>query len=275
MKGENGFAMSRPETAGAVLGLILAVGSARAAPLPLIDVSFESHELGSYTDAQVRKDWKDVRWVGLHNRARIVRDPDTKRGKVLRVAYPEGSVGPGEGGGQFEVRIPPHRDLWFSYWVKFGEGFDFKLGGKLPGLTSGGSTYTGGRKPSSGEGWSARYMWMRNGGAMVYLYHVDMPGRWGESLPLRKGFTAGVWHRITQHIQVNTPGKRDGMLIVWLDGEKVLDRSDLRYRTGEKGLIDSVYFSTFHGGNSEAWAPDRPCVAFFDDFHVSLNLPPE
>jgi hypothetical protein len=186
------------------------------------------------------------------------------------MSYPRGAVGPSEGGGQFEVTLPPARELWLSYFVKFGEGFDFRLGGKLPGLTSGGDTFTGGNKPTRGEGWSARFMWRKNGEAVVYLYHVEMPGKWGEDLPLGGfHFETGKWHRITEHIRVNAADQADGILEAWIDGRKLLSRSDVRFRIGEQGLIDSLYFSTFHGGNTAEWGPEVDCVAFFDEFVVS------
>ncbi len=87
------------------------------------------------------------------------------------------------------------------------------------------------------------------------------------------GFLSGKWHRLTQHIRVNAPHQSDGVLDVWFDGKKVLSRPGIRFRVGEKGLIDSLYFSTFHGGNTREWAPAVDSFAFFDDFTVSKEPP--
>ena len=246
---------------------------ALASPLgthPVINVDFESNRIGPYTKEMHRKDWGTVRWTALHDRAFIVRDQDMERGKVLKVLYPEGAVGPKQGGSQFVISLPPSEELWLSYHIKFEENFDFAKGGKLPGLTSGGSRYTGGKRPLKGDGWSARFMWKPLGGAVVYLYYVDMWGKWGDNLPLRPfGFKPGKWHRIIQHIKLNSSDKANGVLNVWIDGRKRLSISDVRFRIGDKGLIDSLYFSTFHGGNSKDWAPWHDCHAFFDNFVVS------
>lgn len=233
-------------------------------------VTFEGGVIGDYTPERVSRDWTNVAWTSFGNRASIVRDPASSSSKVLEVAYPDGAVGPEEGGAQFLVELSPSRELWLSYDVRFGKEFDFRLGGKLPGLTSGGSMYTGGNRPENGQGWSARFMWLKGGQAVVYLYHADMEGKWGENLPLDGfAFTPGRWHCVTQYIKVNSPDRANGTLEVWADGRKVLSRSDIRFRAGHRGLIDSFYFSTFHGGNSRKWGPKRESFAFFDNFRVS------
>lgn len=237
----------------------------------LLTIDFEANDLGPYTASSMDA-WGQVEWEELQNRAVIVEDEDALHHKALRVSYPAGAVGPREGGAQFNVMLEPSRELWLSYDVKFGEQFDFRLGGKLPGLTSGGSRYTGGRLPTEGEGWSARFMWREHGEAIVYLYYVDMPGIWGEDLSLSEtSFRPGKWHRIVQHIRVNDEGESNGVLDVWLDGEQVLERNDLRYRLDQRGLINSIYFSTFHGGNTAEWGPKVDCYAYFDQFVVSTS----
>ena len=188
-------------------------------------MEFETSELGPYTYKAARKEWGKVSWAQLSERVKVVRDQDPQFGKVLKVTYPKGSLGPKQGGGQFLVPLPPSEELWLSYYIKFDNQFDFKKGGKLPGLTSGGSKYTGGLKPTKGQGWSARFMWKEGGRAIVYLYYVDMPGKWGDNL-LLKGFTftPGSWHHITQHIKVNTADEANGVIEVWIDDEKLLSR---------------------------------------------------
>lgn len=257
----------------AMLGLAFVLCGTLAAKAPVLHVNFESNDVGAYSREAIERDWPKIAWVSLYDRAHIVQDDE--RGRVLRIAYPAGSVGPGEGGGQFLVPLPLSEELWLSYRLKFGEDFDFRRGGKLPGLTGGGSRYTGGRIPKEGDGWSARYMWRPGGRIGVYAYYVDMPGPWGQMFGLDEAATLvpGKWHRITQHIRVNTPGRADGVLEVWFDGKKVLSRSNIRWRVGEKGRVDSLYFSTFHGGNTRDWAPRVDCFAFFDDFSISQDPP--
>lgn len=241
-------------------------------PEAILWVDFEQQAQGSYSDEQVKKAWPKVKWSGLQDRAKIV--TNTEQGQVLRIAYPSGSVGPHHNGGQFLVQLPPAKEYWLSYRVRFSKSFDFRKGGKLPGLTSGGGKYTGGSRPQNGEGWSARYMWKPGGQVMLYLYYIDMPGKWGENLLLKNvHFTPGSWHRLTQRIRVNDTGTKNARVDVWFDDKKVLARENIRLRIGEQGLIDSFYFSTFHGGNTPDWAPQTDGFVSFDDFLISIHKP--
>ncbi|MDU0355079.1 hypothetical protein RS130_15275 [Paraglaciecola aquimarina] len=140
-----------------------------------LEVDFDHTPLGHYQSKTVEKDWPNLQWQSLLGRAQIVSSTDNEHKKVLKVDFPKGAVGPQEGGGQFLMSLPATEELWLSYHVKFAHNFDFRLGGKLPGLSSGGSKYTGGHIPTKGEGWSARYMWRQNGEGIIYLYYMDMP----------------------------------------------------------------------------------------------------
>ena len=90
-----------------------------------------------------------------------------------------------------------------------------------------------------------------------------------DQAPGRGKFSSDAWHQITEHIKVNSADKANGVLEVWFDGRSVLSRSDIRFRIGDQGLIDSLYFSTFHGGNTPEWGPGLDCHAYFDQFVVS------
>lgn len=238
----------------------------------ILSVDFESNKLGEYKQESIAKDWPGLNWEHLYGRGEIVDEAENSHGKVLQIFYPKGGVGPGEGGGQFEVKLPPTDEYWLSYDVKFVDGFDFRKGGKLPGLTSGGGKYTGGVHPGNGEGWSARYMWRREGKAVIYFYWVENQGDWGMDLELNgEKFQPGTWHRLTQHIKINSPEKADGFMEVWFDGRKSLVKNDIRFRIGDQGRIDSIYFSTFHGGNSKDWGPRVDCFVQFDNFVLSTT----
>lgn len=253
------------------LAMTLSATLARAAE-PVARVDFKNLAPGPATREALMGLWTDPKWASPHDRAFIVEDEE--RGKVLRVLYPKGGVGPGENGMQFLVGLPPADEYYLTYWLKFEEGFDFKLGGKLPGLTSGGGRFTGGRRPTEGEGWSARYMWGRGGRGTVYFYSVDMPGKWGQGLRLDGlSFQPGAWHRMTQRIRLNTGDEKDGILEVWFDGKKVYENREMRYRLDDRGRIDSFYFSTFHGGNSPDWGPTVDCAARFADILITTEPP--
>lgn len=271
---------SRPsDAARAAEATAAAAESAKAsAAHALLRVGFDNHQPGAYLPQAVRADWPGLSWESLLGRGEIVSDPSgCADNPVLRIAYPAGKIGSRESGGQFLVGLPLRADYYLTYRVYFATGFDFTKGGKLPGLTSGGASYTGGRSVADGLGWSARYMWLSGGRGIVYLYHFGQKGKYGDNLPLGVAFVPGRWYTLTQRIAVNTPGRNDGRLEVWVDQQPVLQLTDLVLRgpqaSAGQGLIDSFYFSTFHGGNTPDYAPARDSLAYFDNFLISSTPP--
>ena len=238
----------------------------------ILRVDFENVSLGPYPPQQLAADFGAAgAWSqGLgEGRASVVA---TERGRALRVLYPRGSVGPGQGGAQFFVAMPRGADeLYCSYRVRFAAGFDFVRGGKLPGLV-GGSHPTGGHPAD--DGFSARLMWRPGGAVVQYVYHPRQESTYGVDLPyLLAGaparFSAGVWHRVEHRVVMNTPGQANGVLQGWIDGQLALDRRDRVWRLDGSVHVDSLYFSTFFGGNDPSWGAARDEAIDFDDIVVS------
>ena len=237
----------------------------------IFQLDFEKNNIGSYLGDNLINDIGEVTWSTIDDRATI--EEDSLHGKVLKVFYPKGSLGPEQGGIQFNKPLPDSEEYYLDYYLKFKKGFDFRLGGKLPGLTSGGAKFTGGVHPYNGEGWSARYMWKKGGEVIVYFYHMDMEGKWGDAVKMNTTFDADRWYRITQHIKINDSDKMNGIMEVWVDGNKVINDDKVRYRVAPLGEINSFYFSTFHGGNTPDWAPKNDSYIYFDDIKVSCVKP--
>ena len=75
---------------------------------------------------------------------------------------------------------------------------------------------------------------------------------------------------------MNTPGKRDGSVSVWIaigdEKEKLLvERTDMEWRTVPTFGVDSLYFETFHGGSDASWAPTRERWAEFGNLSCKRN----
>ena len=232
-----------------------------------IHVDFDAHPSGAYEMRVFRQDWSNAFLGRFHKRAAIEVEP---KGKSLRVTYPRGSLGPNEGGGQFRERLAPRKAYRLTYRVLFEKGFDFRKGGKLPGL-GGGRANTGGEKPV-GDGWSARYMWGESGKLTLYLYHLDQKTDYGDRIELKAEAVPSHWLQLEQEVTVNAPGKENGRIRVRIDGKLALDQQGLSLRGKVKtdvALVDQFLFSTFHGGGSRDWAPKRDSHARFDDFVIS------
>lgn len=241
----------------------------------ILRVDFQERAAGVYTSEMVGEDfgalptWND----GLdEERARVVVQGSQR---FLRVTFEGNAFGPVNGGVQFKVPLPKGYDeLYLSYRVRFAQNFQFVRGGKLPGLV-GGSAPTG--CVSDTNGFSARGMWRSRGRAVQYVYHAGKQSQCGDDFEYELDeepfvFQRGHWHVLEHHLVMNTPGEADGILEAWVDGEPVLVRSDIRYRPAGKNFkIDTLYFSTFFGGNDQSYAPRAAQTLDYDDFIVSTE----
>lgn len=183
--------------------------------------------------------------------------------------------------------------LQYSVW--FDQGFDWVRGGKLPGFYGG--DVSGSLGCSGGEMsdncWSMRLMWREGGRGEVYAYvppenqtcelsaapGVELKcdsfaGGWcfGTSIGAAYWtFPRGAWSTIDIYVKMNTVGQQDGVLAVALNGTTSIYYPSLVWRTTDSVNINTVFFSTFFGGGSSAYAPNTTQVAMFKDFKVWAN----
>ncbi len=169
--------------------------------------------------------------------------------------------------------------LYLRYYVKFHPGWEFVLGGKLPGLASAGAqSITGGIQANGTNGWSTRYMWRANNSLVVYGYldgkHKKAYGYdfvFYENPGVKTFVDVNKWHCLEQYIELNQIGQTNGKIRAWFNGDLSVDVSDALFRTvnNRDTKIGSMYFSTFYGGNSQSWAPTKDTYASFDNFAIS------
>ena len=240
-------------------------------------------ELPASSDGFEKSDWvaygiSDIEYIAATDRASI--DPEIAHGgrQSLKVTFPKSSVGPSEGGHQAAIMLTPAGEYTLSYWLRFDENFswgDTDHGGKLPGLAEG-ERCSGGDVCDGSNGFTARYMWRKDGAAVLYLYHMDKPHQWGEDFSLLSAdgeplfFNPGEWVHLVQRVRINTNEAADGEVQVWVNGTEALSLSGLRFVTnGSK--IDTFYVSTFHGGNTPSWGPLNDSYIWIDDIEISSS----
>ena len=190
----------------------------------------------------------------------------------LRIHYPEGTSSPGDtedGGAGFYSNpkgLKGAEQACLTYQVRFEPGFNFVKGGKLPGLF-GGEAPSGGEKVDGENGFSMRFMWREAGQGELYEYVVNKDQEYGASVGRGLwSFPTGEWVTIEQELVLNTPGEKDGLARVWINGVPVLEQGNIVYRTTDELTIDGLMFSTFFGGNGKDWRTPRDQYADFADF---------
>ncbi|MFV0591239.1 MAG: polysaccharide lyase [Draconibacterium sp.] len=245
-------------------------------------IDFEKDEVGKYSEKQLKKEWTGTHILcgkqdyvfyklGITPYPLSVGEEDNN--KYMSVLIDKGRFGPVVGA-QWSTPLVPSNSFYLTYRLKFAEGFDFRRGGKLPGL-AGGKGNSGGNVPNGSDGWSARMMFWENGKLSFYLYYPDQPGKFGDPLVWKYPngevvqAEAGKWYTLKQYIQMNDPGKKNGIVRGWLDGKLVCETDTIRFRDIETLNIDQVFFSVFMGGDDSTWAPEKDQYVYFDDFEAS------
>ena len=235
----------------------------------------------SYYADKLYRDFANVGWHDGFNQGRAYLSNTRKSGNhSLKVTYPAYKAGSGLSGVQAQLKFPGNRTydkLLMEYDFKVSSNFQWKWGGKLPGLASG-TDASGGANAGNSTGWTARFMWRQNGKLVAYLYRINEPAGtgYGEDVDLRwprSGdpvyLARNTWYRLKQEIRLNTNNQANGRIKVWLNGAKVLDKGGIKWRNHGNRKIDNLYFSTFPGGGNDSnWWPTVTQQAFFDNLHV-------
>jgi hypothetical protein len=137
--------------------------------------------------------------------------------------------------------ITPQKDMYMSYSVRFPEGFDFRTGGGLPGISSG---IQNGRADESAA--SAYVGWGKKGEISLYgdfKRKVSLPANVIET---NASFNAdGKWHRIDLHLGLNTgPGNANGFIEFFLDEKKIATNYSLYFMNRQNDAWDALSFVT-------------------------------
>lgn len=264
----------------------------RAISTPIYSNGFETMNTGLADDRAIKSNWA-TRYAKGPDEGRVyISDSDTNSGsRAAKITYPKEGNQSSPSGATWETNIDINsEELYMSYWVKFDSDFEWRHGGKLPGLAGMDVPF-----PYSDNNFTARLMWREDGKIEFYLHGFNINNSQGAE-PYRlywddfgghAQFQKGKWHHIEIHVKLNTPGKRDGLLEGWLDGElrcRDKDNSGVRAAGQTNTKLNYMYFSTFFGGSSdqknpdgtvtpagEYWGPTKDVYAYFDDFILSTE----
>ncbi len=237
-----------------------------------IEINFQKEKLGPYTKKQIKKAWKNPEIVTTSVNPEIVKDGNKK---VLQIGFSKGKFGKKDKASWHMKLKKSYEELYCQYKIKFEKGFDWRLGGKLPG-------FAGGDKPGGGKhsikGFSSRIMWRAKGEMHQYSYYPSDSanygtGFWWHNLCSKKmerlKFKPGKWHTIKMKIKMNNNWEDPGYIICWLD-KKLALHQEVKWRQKEaKYGIEWFMFTLFFGGNNKSFAPRKDCKIYFDDFIIS------
>lgn len=159
--------------------------------------------------------------------------------------------------------------------IFFEEGFDWGASsesGKFGFGLGGGSAPTGGKTDK--DGFTVRLAWHGLGDgsayANLYIYSADRNQNlpYGDLIKIPNFIIPiGEWFDVAMRVTVNSElNIADGSVSVWINDQLLLERKNIHWQTeGEKPSIDSLTYSTFHGGNTTSWSPDQTVFAQFSN----------
>jgi hypothetical protein len=169
-------------------------------------------------------------------------------------------------------------EAYFRYHLRLADNWDPVVdGGKLPGFSG---TYNragwGNRRADGVNGWSARgafFVAPNPSGTpdrFIGSYPTTIDFELGDTLGWNLGPTGRLqknrWYAIEQYVKLNTPGRADGILRAWVDGQLALSRENLRYRSTEALKIESVWMNVYHGGMERT---DRDLALYIDNVVIA------
>ncbi|KAG0202510.1 hypothetical protein BGX28_004998 [Mortierella sp. GBA30] len=218
--------------------------------------------------------------------------------QVIQLNYPKGSyspsLGPVVGGTHFYASPFGNKTsftkMMISYDVAFPNGFDWVLGGKLPGVY-GGSPYdgcSGGAQSTGTNCLTMRLMWRQGGLGEVYAYvpaeakssfckssDVLCNDLYGKSIG--RGliyFAPGVWTRLDMVMALNEPaGNQNGALQMYVNGNQVFSLNNIPYRTTGMVAFQGLMFSSFFGGSDGSYATPVDTSVYFRNVQLSVGEP--
>jgi len=109
-------------------------------------INFHKEKLGEYSESRIKGNWNNPEIVSTSVKPTIVKDGNKK---VLQLGFSKGKFGKEDKASWHLNFKKSYEVLYCQYKVKFEKGFDWRLGGKLPGF-SGGDKPGGGRHSTGG-----------------------------------------------------------------------------------------------------------------------------
>ena len=134
--------------------------------------------------------------------------------------------------------IAKGKSACLSYSVMIPGNFKFAEPGYLPGLFAGNSATALDQHPPVG-GTVARMGWIQGGELGVEVRTPEIPGAWLGGMSTVQ-WPTGRWVSVEQEVQLNTPGKADGLIRVWIDGTMRVQNAKLDLRGSDQFALSGV-----------------------------------
>lgn len=240
--------------------------------------NFENNTLGTYLRSEWEKDW-NYPWSKSYDTIKhpltILQNQDPDQGtKVLRFIFSKGSYSGVSlpAGAYWDCRLGRSFDeIYFSYRIKFREGFDWVHGGKIPALRCS-DAWDGWRGPPYELGGANLLMWHEKPTIVDYYYYYGQTHDYGATHLWDATIESGKWFTLTLRVVMNTIsgdyGNKDAIFEGYINGRLVSQLTGFTLRNLPHIGVDRLVIETFFGGSSDFFAATRDEYIEVDDFFV-------
>lgn len=266
------------------------------------DLPFDSANASSFFMISDKDPYKiGTSFKGFDQRAKIVDHPILKGRSALRIELPQGEYGTSKTG--VTAKIPfeissdrVYLDYSFSFLGLEEHSDSLPQLGKLLGLCI--AECATGKRPSNGtNGASARISYRSHRADKMalfgYLYHLGQKNDYGTYFPapyikaeelLKDLYIVGTAdsnyptiklgdrhiNYVRMIVDLNTPGKADGEVEIYLNGRLVSHAKEIVFRKSSKEKFSGIAFDIFHGGGSNYRIPINASVLIYEVAVVPL-----
>ncbi|MEZ5898989.1 MAG: hypothetical protein R3D51_05800 [Hyphomicrobiaceae bacterium] len=209
-----------------------------------------------FTSLELQARLSSREW-GLLNNARVVETPDGKA-QFLQVALGA------EGQDDDEQEAAGHDGVGFlwnltdlknahaaclSYRLFLPKDFSFDVPGNLPGLYATREAEDVDAQALE-AGFVSRLAWQKDGDIGMTFQNAGNPQSWIGSAG-KQVWPVGRWVDVTQEVVLNTPGKPNGLMRVWIDGHLQIEKIGLnligKEPIGLSGVVADLGYAQANG----------------------------
>lgn len=194
-------------------------------------------------------------WKSVYGGASIDSETDTPDSSpALRFTYPIG-FRTGDSPDKVWYPIPSSAtELWFQYYFKYSSNFAWNSTGQKLNFV-----YT------KNSNFLINTMW---GGREIHMLNQITFGRGTQSFASKASIEAGRWYKLKVHAVMNTVGKSDGIIQVWLNDNLIINANSVMYRNEDIGWNAIAFDPTYGGGGTDV---PRTCYLWIDYSIVSTE----
>jgi hypothetical protein len=261
--------MSNPAIVTLLLSALYGPAASAAAGPPglpfLDDLEQEDQECWSMRAPSGCNGWLSIRNAGISLAAG---EPSFSGRKALKIVFAANEDYAGT------VREVSSRHVFTRFYDYYAEGFDFAAGMKIHRLSS----YDPVRQVNNFD----IILYSQGAGGPDYCGPTDMqylnmaynggPVDWG-LVGGRLRMERGRWYSIETEVKLNTPGRQDGEIRIWVDGRLHAEKRGMDIAGKVEAPINRVMFGGWYSnsaaGKNPCPDPVRPSIRYLDDPAVS------